>query len=79
MKEKLMSRKFWMAILANAISIVALFTNLGGTVGTISGIIGIVLSSISYMLVEGVVDVERAKVDYKEVKNLIESLKKEGE
>ena len=79
MKEKLLSRKFWIAILTNLISIIAVFTDLGGTTGTIFGIIGTILSSISYIIVEGMVDVERAKVDYEEVKRLIQLLKKEGE
>ena len=79
MKEKLLSRKFWIALLTNIISIIAVFTDLGGTIGTIFGIIGTILSSISYMVVEGMVDVERAKVDYEEVKRLIQLLKKEGE
>lgn len=79
MKEKLMSRKFWMALLTNVISIVAIFTDLGGTTGTVFGILGVVLSSIFYMFVEGKVDIEKAKVDYEEVKKLIQNLKKEGE
>lgn len=79
MKEKLLSRKFWIAILTNVISIIAVFTDLGGTIGTIFGIIGTILSSVSYMIVEGMVDVERAKIDYEEVKRLIQLLKKEGE
>lgn len=79
MKEKLKSRKFWMAILANAISIIAIFTEFGGTMGTIFGIIGVILSSILYILVEGNIDAQRFNEDYTELKKLIETLKKEGE
>lgn len=79
MKEKLKSRKFWMAILSNIISLIAIFSDIGGPTGTILGIIGTVLSSISYMLMEGMIDKEKVKIDYIEIKNLIETLKKEGE
>ena len=79
MKEKLTSRKFWMAILASSISIVAIFTELGGTVGTIFGIVGVILSSVFYILVEGNIDEQRLNENYKEIKNMIESIKKEGE
>ena len=53
MKEKLMSRKFWISILAIAISIVSIFIDLGGTPVTIFGIIGMVLATGSYVLIEG--------------------------
>lgn len=79
MKEKLKSRKFWIAILSNVISLIAIFSDIGGTTGTILGIIGTVLSSVSYMLMEGMIDKERVKTDYIEIKSLIETLKKEGE
>ena len=79
MKEKLSSRKFWMSILAITISIVSIFTDLGGTVGTIFGIIGVVLSTIFYVLVEGKIDIEKTKADSEEIKRLIENLRKEGE
>ena len=80
MKEKLKSRKFWIALLANIISITVIFSNIGGTAGIVFGIIGTILSSISYMITECTVDVARTKADYEEVKKLVESLKKkEGE
>ena len=79
MKEKLTSRKFWMAILASVISIVAIFTELGGTVGTIFGIVGVILSSVFYILVEGNIDEQKLNENYIEIKNMIESIRKEGE
>ena len=71
MKEKLTSRKFWVAVLSNIISITVIFTEFGGTVGTIAGIIGVVSSSISYMISECTVDVARTKSDYEQIKQLI--------
>lgn len=75
MKEKLMSRKFWVAVLSNVVSITVIFTEFGGTIGTIAGIIGVVASSISYMISECTVDVARTKADYEQVKQLINELK----
>ena len=79
MKEKLKSRKFWIAIFSNIISILAIFTDIGGRTGTILGIIGTVLSSVIYILMEGMADQEKIKADYNTIKTLLESLKKEGE
>lgn len=62
MKDKLVSRKFWVTIFSLAISIVSVFTELGGSIGTIFGIIGIILSSISYVFIEGKIDAERIKL-----------------
>lgn len=79
MKEKLKSRKFWIAIFSNIISIISIFTDIGGKTGTILGIIGTILSSVIYILMEGLTDNERIKADYNQIKLLMESLKKEGE
>lgn len=79
MKEKLMSRKFWIAVFSNIISIISIFTDIGGKSGTILGIIGTILSSVIYILMEGMVDSERIKADYNQIKSLIDSLKKGGE
>ena len=79
MKEKLMSRKFWIAVLSNIISITVIFTEFGGTIGTIAGIIGVVASSISYMISECIVDVARTKADYEQIKQLINELKEKKE
>lgn len=80
MKEKLKSRKFWIAVLSDIVSITVVFTEIGGTIGTIAGIIGTIATSISYMITECRVDIARAQVIYEEVSELIRSLKKkEGE
>ena len=79
MKEKLMSRKFWVTVFSNIISIIAIFSDIGGNAGTILGIVGTVLSSLTYILMEGMIDKERLKTDYEEIKVMIESLKKKGE
>ncbi len=80
MKEKLRSRKFWVAVLTDIVSITVVFTKLGGTAGIIAGIIGTLAASISYMVAECKVDVARAAATYEEVKELVKALKKkEGE
>ncbi len=80
MKEKLRSRKFWVAVLTDIVSITVVFTKLGGTAGIVAGIIGTLAASISYMVAECKVDVARASATYEEVKELVKALKKkEGE
>lgn len=81
MKEKLKSRKFWIAVLTDIVSITVVFTKLGGTAGTVAGIIGTLSASISYMITECRVDVARAVTTYEEIKMDLEKLKskKEGE
>lgn len=76
MIEKLKSRKFWVALLTNIVSITVVFKQYGGTVGIISGIIGTVASSVCYMIAECKVDVARANATYLEVSKLIQELKK---
>ena len=76
MIEKIKSRKFWVALLTNIISITVVFKQYGGTVGIISGIIGTVASSVCYMIAECKVDVARANATYLEVSKLIQELKK---
>ena len=79
MKEKLKSRKFWLAILSNIVSITVVFTEVGGTTGTIAGIIGTIASSVFYMITECKVDVARAKTTYDEVLEQVKDLRKGGE
>ncbi len=80
MKEKLRSRKFWVAVLTDIVSITVVFTKLGGTAGIVAGIIGTLAASISYMVAECKVDVARAAATYEEVRELVKDLKKkEGE
>ena len=78
MKEKFKSRKFWLAVLSNIVSVTVIFKQIGGNIGIIAGIIGTVASSISYMITECTVDVARAKATYGEVTTLIKKLKESG-
>lgn len=75
MKEKLMSRKLWVALLSNIISIAVIFSDIGGITGTIFGIIGAVLSCISYMIAEGMIDAKRVEVVKDKIDLLKENLK----
>lgn len=79
MKEKFKSRKFWVAVLTDIVSITVVFTKLGGTAGIVAGIIGTLAASISYMITECRVDVARAVTTYEEIKMEIEKLKKQKE
>lgn len=79
MKQKLKSRKFWIAVLSNIISITVIFRQIGGNIGIVAGIIGTVCASISYMITECKVDIARAQVTYEEVTSLISELKSKKE
>ena len=81
MKEKLTSRKFWIALLSNIISITVIFRQIGGNIGVIAGIIGTIAASISYMITECRVDTARAYSTYKEVSEMLKEWKegKNGE
>lgn len=80
MKQKLTSRKFWIAILTNIVSITVVFSEFGGTIGIVAGVIGIVASSIAYIIAECKVDIARTSTNYDELLKIIENLKKkEGE
>lgn len=76
MKEKLTSRKFWIAILTNIVSIAVAFSEFGGTAGTVAGMIGVVASSVAYMIAECKVDIARTSTNYDELLKLIEDLKR---
>lgn len=76
MKEKLKSRKFWIAILTDIVSITVVFTKIGGVVGIVAGIIGTIAASISYMIAECKVDVARATSTYEEINKLLMEYKK---
>lgn len=80
MKEKLLSRKFWVALLTDIVSITVVFTKIGGNIGVVAGIIGTIASSVCYMIAECRVDVARASTTIDEVKELIDKInKKEGD
>lgn len=70
MKEKLKSRKFWTMILSSIVSITVVFSDVGGLAGTIFGIIGILASTISYIIVEGKIDEVKVHELYSEFSKL---------
>ena len=75
MVEKLKSRRFWIAVLSNIISITVVFKEIGGRFGIVCGIIGTIAASISYMITECKVDVARTKTTFEELSKLIKELK----
>lgn len=80
MKQKLMSRKFWIAIFTNIVSLAVVFSKLGGNIGIVAGIIGVVGSSAIYMITESKIDAASVSTNSEELLKLIENLKKkEGE
>ncbi len=80
MKQKLTSRKFLISIFTNIVSLIIAFSNLGGTIGTVLGIIGVIGASVIYIITEGKIDSVSASANYEELSKLIENLKKkEGE
>ncbi len=80
MKKKLTSRKFWIAIITNIVSLSVIFSKLGGTIGIIAGIIGVVGLSAIYLITESKIDVASVSTNYEELLKLIETIKKkEGE
>ena len=54
--KKFLSRKFIIALLTGISGIALAFTELGGKVGIISGIIVTIISTVSYIIVEGKLD-----------------------
>ena len=52
-----------------------IFTNMGGTVGIVCGMVGIIAASISYMIAECTVDVAKAKHSYDDILKIIQELK----
>lgn len=78
MNEKLKSRKLWITILANVVSICVIFTDIGGIAGTVAAIIGVIASPISYLLSEGSVDIACAELEKKKNRRINKYFKKEG-
>lgn len=75
MVEKLKSRRFWIAVLSNIVSITVVFKEIGGKFGIVCGIIGTIAASISYMITECRVDVARTKTTFEEISKLLKELK----
>jgi len=62
-KEKLSSRKFWNALIAEIVGIITLIwgANMGKQVAIIAGAVVLIAATLGYLKTEGDVDKERAK------------------
>lgn len=62
-KEKLSSRKFWNALIAEIVGIITLIwgANMGKQVAIIAGAVVLIAATLGYLKAEGDVDKERAK------------------
>ena len=86
--KKFLSRKFIVTILTDILGVVILLSDLGGKLGAIMGIVAIVLTSIIYIISEATIDskgvtltniTEEVLKDIKEIKPIIETIKKSNE
>lgn len=86
--KKFLSRKFIVTILTDILGVVLLLSDLGGKLGAIMGIVAIVLTSIIYIISEATIDskgvtltniTEEVLKDIKEIKPIIETIKKSNE
>ena len=86
--KKFLSRKFIVTILTDILGVVLLLSDLGGKLGAIMGIVAIVLTSIIYIISEATIDskgvtltniTEEVLKDIKEIKPIIETIKKLNE
>ena len=73
--KKLTSRKLWMAI-AGVVTGIAMFLGVETTdVETVAGAVTILLSTLTYIIVEGKVDAERVKNTIEATQEAIETIK----
>lgn len=79
MLEKLKSRKFIIAVLTMILGIVTALTELGGTVGTICGIVAAVVAAVSYIVVEGNIDAKAVQLVTDAAEGIIELFDEENE
>ena len=86
--RKFLSRKFIVTLLTDILGVVLLLSDLGGKLGAIMGIVAIVLTSIIYIISEAAIDskgvtltniTEEVLKDIKEIKPIIETIKKSNE
>lgn len=78
-KEKLSSRKLWVAIIGIATGVVMYFGGEAEEITKISGAVVSVISTVFYIIAEGKVDVERLRNSIKSLEDAEESLKKHEE
>ena len=72
MLEKFKSRKFILAVATMVLGVVTALTELGGTVGTVCGIIAAIASPMLYIVVEGNVDAKAVQLTKDAVQRVIE-------
>lgn len=72
MLEKFKSRKFILAVAGMVLGVVTALTELGGTVGTVCGIIAAIASPMIYIIVEGNVDAKAVQLTKDAVQRVIE-------
>lgn len=86
--RKFLSRKFIVTLLTDILGVALLLSDLGGKLGAIMGIVAIVLTSIIYIISEAAIDskgvtltniTEEVLKDIKEIKPIIETIKKSNE
>lgn len=78
-KEKLSSRKLWVAVIGIATGIVMYFGGSTEEITKVSGAVVSVISTVFYIIAEGKVDVERLRNSIKSLEDAEDSLKKNGE
>lgn len=72
MLEKFKSRKFILAVAGMVLGVVTALTELGGTVGTVCGIIAAIASPMLYIIVEGNVDAKAVQLTKDAVQRVVE-------
>ena len=72
MFEKFKSRKFILAVAGMVLGVVTALTELGGTIGTVCGIIAAIASPMLYIIVEGNVDAKAVQLTKDAVQRVIE-------
>lgn len=78
-KEKLSSRKLWVAVIGIATGIVMYFGVSTEEITKVSGAVVSVISTVFYIIAEGKVDVERLRNSIKSLEDAEDSLKKNEE
>lgn len=74
LKEKLISRKFWLAIISILTGVLGLFGVADSTIEMVSSVALILVPAIAYIFVEGKVDAAAVagKIDFEALRNLFE-------
>lgn len=79
MKNKLTSRKFWVAVATIVSGVLMMFNFSDSSIETISGAIVALGGAIGYMIVEGMVDANRVKSAIDNTEKIVETVEDELE